>query len=68
MKELIKYIVQAMVDHPEQVEVSEVEGNRVSVLELRVAKADINGKLSRLKSELFRVSLERLIRRNFIQS
>jgi predicted RNA-binding protein YlqC (UPF0109 family) len=26
MKELIKYIVQAMVDHLEQVEVSEVEG------------------------------------------
>lgn len=41
MKELIKYIVQAMVDHPEQVEVSEVEGNRVSVLELKVAKADM---------------------------
>ena len=41
MKELIKYMVQAMVDHPEQVEVSEVEGNRVSVLELKVAKADM---------------------------
>ena len=32
MKELIKYIVQTMVDNPEQVEVSEVEGNRFSVL------------------------------------
>ncbi len=41
MKELIKYIVQAMVDHPEQVEVSEVKGHRVSVLELKVAKADM---------------------------
>jgi len=41
MKELIKYIAQAMVDHPEQVEVSEVEGDRVSILELRVAKADV---------------------------
>lgn len=41
MKELIKYIVQAMVDHPEQIEVSEVEGTRVSVLELKVAKADM---------------------------
>ena len=41
MKELIRYIVQAIVDHPEQVEVSEVEGNRVSVLELKVAKADM---------------------------
>jgi predicted RNA-binding protein YlqC (UPF0109 family) len=41
MKELIKYIVQAMVDHPEQVEVSEVEGNRILVLELKVAKEDM---------------------------
>jgi predicted RNA-binding protein YlqC (UPF0109 family) len=41
MKELIKYIVQAMVDHPEQVGVSEVEGDRVSVLELKVAKEDM---------------------------
>ena len=41
MKELIKRIVQAMVDYPEQVEVSEVEGSRVSVLELKVAKADL---------------------------
>jgi predicted RNA-binding protein YlqC (UPF0109 family) len=30
-----------MVDYPEQVEVSEVEGNRVSVLELKVAKPDM---------------------------
>jgi len=41
MKELIKRIVQAMVDDPEQIEISEIEGNRVSVLELKVAKADI---------------------------
>ena len=41
MKELIKCIVQAMVDYPEQIEISEVEGNRVSVIELKVAKADI---------------------------
>ena len=41
MKELIKYIVQAMVDHPEQVEISEVEGDRISIIELKVAKADM---------------------------
>ena len=33
MKDLIKYIAQALVDHPEQVEVSEVEGDRISVWE-----------------------------------
>ena len=41
MKELIKYIVQAMVDHPEQIEVSEVEGKHSTVLEVKVAKEDI---------------------------
>jgi hypothetical protein len=41
MKELIKYIAQSLVDSPEQVEVSEVEGNQTSVLELKVAKEDL---------------------------
>jgi hypothetical protein len=41
MKELIKYIAQALVDRPEVVEVSEVEGNQTSVLELKVAKEDL---------------------------
>lgn len=41
MKELIRCIAQALVDHPEQVSVSEVEGNQTSVLELKVAKEDL---------------------------
>ncbi len=41
MKDLIAYIAQALVDHPEQVVVSEVEGNQTSVLELKVAKEDL---------------------------
>jgi predicted RNA-binding protein YlqC (UPF0109 family) len=41
MKELIGYIAQALVDHPEQVNVSEVEGDQTDVLELKVAKDDI---------------------------
>jgi predicted RNA-binding protein YlqC (UPF0109 family) len=41
MKDLIKYIAQALVDHPEAVEVSEVEGKQTSVIELKVAKDDI---------------------------
>ena len=41
MKDLIKHIAQALVDHPEQVSVSEVEGNQTSVLELTVAKDDL---------------------------
>ena len=41
MKELIRVIAQAMVDHPEQVELSEVKGDRISIIELKVAKADL---------------------------
>lgn len=41
MKELIKVIAQALVDYPEQVLVMEIEGNQTSVVELRVAKADL---------------------------
>jgi predicted RNA-binding protein YlqC (UPF0109 family) len=41
MKELIRYIAQALVDNPDQVSVSEVEGNQTSVLELKVAKEDL---------------------------
>jgi len=41
MKELIRYIAQALVDYPDQVEVSEVEGEQTSVIELKVAKDDL---------------------------
>jgi predicted RNA-binding protein YlqC (UPF0109 family) len=41
MKDLIEYIAQALVDNPQEVQVSEVEGNQTSVLELKVAKEDL---------------------------
>ena len=41
MKDLIEYVAKALVDHPESVTVSEVEGNQTSVLELKVAKEDL---------------------------
>jgi hypothetical protein len=41
MKELIKYIAQALVDNPDVVNVSEVIGEQTSVIELRVAKEDL---------------------------
>lgn len=40
-KELVRYIVQAMVDNPDQVSVAEIEGNQTTVLELKVAKNDL---------------------------
>ena len=41
IKELVEYIAQMLVDHPEQVSVEAVEGQQVSVFKLSVAKEDI---------------------------
>ncbi len=41
MKNLIEIIAKALVDHPEQVKVTEVEGENTSVIELAVAKEDL---------------------------
>ncbi|AFM23105.1 KH domain-containing protein [Desulfomonile tiedjei] len=41
MKDLIEYIAKALVDSPEEVAVSEVEGEMTSVIELKVAKGDL---------------------------
>lgn len=40
MKDLIAYIVRTLVDQPDQVAVSEIEGGQTVILELRVAKSD----------------------------
>jgi len=41
MKELIEYIAKSLVDKPEEVSVTELEGEQTSVIELRVAKEDL---------------------------
>ena len=41
MKDLISTIARALVDNPEQVSVTEIEGVHTSVLELKVAKSDM---------------------------
>jgi predicted RNA-binding protein YlqC (UPF0109 family) len=41
MKELVKYIAQSLVDNPEAVQVTEIEGEQTSVIELKVAKEDL---------------------------
>jgi predicted RNA-binding protein YlqC (UPF0109 family) len=41
MKELIEYIAKALVDNPDAVKVTEIEGEKISVIELSVAKEDL---------------------------
>jgi len=41
MKELVKLMAKALVDNPDQVEVTEIAGRDTSVIELKVAKEDM---------------------------
>jgi predicted RNA-binding protein YlqC (UPF0109 family) len=41
MKDLLIQIAQSLVDNPEQVKVTEIEGSQTVVLELRVDKGDM---------------------------
>lgn len=41
MKELVVMIAKALVDKPEEVEVTEIEGEQTTVIELKVAKDDL---------------------------
>jgi predicted RNA-binding protein YlqC (UPF0109 family) len=41
LKELIEYMAKALVDNPDAVRVSEIEGEKTSVIELSVSKDDL---------------------------
>jgi hypothetical protein len=41
VKELVKLIAQSLVDKPEEVVISEVEGEKTLILELKVAQEDM---------------------------
>ena len=47
MKELLTYIAQNLVEHPDQVTVTEYEGSDETVLELRVAAEDMGKVIGR---------------------
>jgi predicted RNA-binding protein YlqC (UPF0109 family) len=41
MKDLVLFLAKALVNHPEEVEVREIQGETAAILELRVAKDDL---------------------------
>lgn len=41
LKTLIEYIAKSLVDHPDYVDVNEIEGEKTTILELRVAEDDL---------------------------
>ena len=55
MKELVEYIVKALVDKPEEVKVAQTEGESITILEIRVAQDDIGkviGKEGRIANSI----------------
>ena len=55
MKELLAYVAQSLVDHPDQVEVREIDCDGEVVLELRVAPEDMGkviGRQGRIAKEI----------------
>ena len=47
MQELVEFIVKSLVDHPEDVTVTAVEGNDTVVYEVRVADGDVGQVIGR---------------------
>ena len=47
MKGLIEFIAKSLVDHPEQVTVNEIEGEKTVILELGVAEDDLGKVIGR---------------------
>ncbi len=41
MKDLIEFLVKALVDDPSEVSITEICGDKITLFELRVAKTDI---------------------------
>ncbi len=66
MKELLTYIAQNLVDHPDQVSVNEIDCDGEIVLELRVAPEDMGkviGRQGRIAKEI-RAVVRSLAQRN----
>ncbi len=47
MKTLLEHIVHELVDHPDQVSIEEMVGDKVTTLELRVASEDLGKVIGR---------------------
>ena len=47
MKELVELVARALVDHPDEVKVKEIEGAQATLLELRVGDGDLGKVIGR---------------------
>jgi len=73
IKELIEYMAQSLVDHPDQVHVEEVGGARSIIYELHVASTDMgrvigkDGRVANAMRSLVRVASTRAGRRAILE-
>ena len=73
MKDLISVIAKALVDFPDQVDIKEVEGEKTTVLELRVAKEDLGkvigkqGKTARAMRTILNANATKLKKRAVLE-
>ena len=66
-RELVEYIVKSLVDEPESVEVNVIEGEKSTILELRVSPSDIGkviGKSGRIAKAIRTVVKAAAIKQN----
>ncbi len=67
MKELLNTIVKALVDHPDEVYINEVEKDKLLILELKVAKDDMGkviGRQGRIAKAIRTVVKASAVKRN----
>lgn len=73
MKDLISVIAKALVDFPDQVDIREVEGEKTTILELRVAKEDLGkvigkqGKTARAMRTILNANATKLKKRAVLE-
>jgi predicted RNA-binding protein YlqC (UPF0109 family) len=73
MKDLIAYLAKALVDKPEEVVVTEIEGEQTSVIELRVAKEDFgkvigkHGRTARALRTILGAASAKMKKRSFLE-
>ena len=73
MKDLILLIAKSLVDKPDQVDLREVEGEKTTILELRVAKDDLGkvigkqGKTARAMRTILNATATKLRKRAVLE-
>lgn len=73
MKELVEKMAKALVDRPEEVNVAEVDGEKTTVFELRVAPSDLGkvigkqGRTARAMRTILNASSTKLNKRSVLE-